>query len=214
MPAPGVTVVRGPVRQRYGSKVPDPRPHPPGPGPGLWARMIMSGMRGRSPALRRGCLTCAVLGGGTAGGAALDHGDRDQERAGPDGGHDAAPRGRLGLGEVGRQAKADAERPASCGFSASGPLLLCPVACHLVALRAGVLRCPRTHSGRESGPGSGVSSRSLARICPQCASVRGVPARVRCWLAPAATHADPGRGRELPEVLRSSAWLTGRAADR
>jgi hypothetical protein len=31
-------------------------------------------------------------------------------------------------------------------------------------------------------------------------------------------HADPGRGRELPEVLRSqyrsSAWLTGRAADR
>ena len=34
----------------------------------------------------------------------------------------------------------------------------------------------------------------------------------------AATHADPGRGRELPEVLRSqcrsSAWLTGRAADR
>ena len=80
------------------------------------------------------------------------------------------------------------------------------------------LRRPRTYSGRESGPGSGVSSRSLARICPQCASVRGVPAHVRCWLAPAATHADPGRGRELPEVLRSqcrsSAWLTGRAADR
>jgi hypothetical protein len=50
------------------------------------------------------------------------------------------------------------------------------------------------------------------------ASVRGVPAHVRCWLALAATHADPGRGRELPEVLRSqcrsSAWLTGRAADR
>jgi len=93
-------------------------------------------------------------------------------------------------------------------------VFLCPVACHLVALRAGV----HGHSGRESGPGSGVSSRSLARICPQCASVRGVPAHVRCWLAPAATHADPGRGRELPEVLRSqcrsSAWLTGRAADR
>ena len=49
----------------------------------------------------------AVLVGGTAGGAALGHGDRDQERAGPDGGHDAAPRGRLGLGEVGRQANAD-----------------------------------------------------------------------------------------------------------
>jgi len=46
----------------------------------------------------------------------------------------------------------------------------------------------------------------------------GVPAHVRCWLAPAATHADPGRGRELPEVLRSqcrsSALLTGRAAGR
>src|SRR5215470_18157070 len=26
---PGVTTVRGPVRQRYGSKVPSPRPHPP-----------------------------------------------------------------------------------------------------------------------------------------------------------------------------------------
>jgi hypothetical protein len=40
----------------------------------------------------------------------------------------------------------------------------------------------------------------------------------RCWLARAATHADPGRGRELPEVLRSqcrsSAWLTATAADR
>ena len=59
---------------------------------------------------------------------------------------------------------------------------------------------------------------AIQAICPQCASVRGVPAHVRCWLAPAATHADPGRGRELPEVLRSqcrsSAWLTGRAADR
>src|SRR5579863_3834090 len=28
MAAPGVTAVRGPVRQRYGSKLPGPRPHP------------------------------------------------------------------------------------------------------------------------------------------------------------------------------------------
>jgi hypothetical protein len=40
-----------------------------------------------------------------AGGAALDHGDRDQERAGRNGGHDPAPGGRLRLGEVGRQAQ-------------------------------------------------------------------------------------------------------------
>ena len=48
------------------------------------------------------------------------------ERGRCGGGHDAAPRGRLGLGEVGRQAKADAERPASCGFSASGRLCSVP----------------------------------------------------------------------------------------
>ena len=45
-----------------------------------------------------------------------------------------------------------------------------------------------------------------------------VTGRYPHWLALAATHADPGRGRELPGVLRSqcrsSAWLTGRAADR
>src|SRR5271169_3469177 len=33
-----------------------------------------------------------------------------------------------------------------------GPFLLCPVVCHLVALRADVSRCPRTHSGRDSCP--------------------------------------------------------------
>ena len=29
MPAPGVTAVKGRVRQRYGSKLSSPRPHPP-----------------------------------------------------------------------------------------------------------------------------------------------------------------------------------------
>src|SRR5271163_3983391 len=33
-----------------------------------------------------------------------------------------------------------------------GPFLLCPGVCHLVALRAAVSRCPRTHSGRDSCP--------------------------------------------------------------
>src|SRR6266568_5504876 len=33
-----------------------------------------------------------------------------------------------------------------------GLFLLCPVVCHLVALRAAVSRCPRTHSGRDSCP--------------------------------------------------------------
>ena len=33
-----------------------------------------------------------------------------------------------------------------------GPFLLCPVVCHLVALRAAVSRCLRTHSGRDSCP--------------------------------------------------------------
>ncbi len=41
---------------------------------------------------------------GAAGGAPLDHGDRDEER-GRDGGHDPAPGGRLRLGEVGGQAQ-------------------------------------------------------------------------------------------------------------
>jgi hypothetical protein len=44
------------------------------------------------------------------------------------------------------------KRRASCGFSASGPFLFCPVMCHLVALQAVMLRCPRTHSGRASVP--------------------------------------------------------------
>ena len=40
MPAPGVTAVKGPVRQRYGSKVPSPRPHPlPGRGRGWRVRI-------------------------------------------------------------------------------------------------------------------------------------------------------------------------------
>jgi hypothetical protein len=47
----------------------------------------------------------SAAGRGVAGGAALDHGDRDEERGGRDGSHDPAPGGRLRLGEVGGQAQ-------------------------------------------------------------------------------------------------------------
>jgi hypothetical protein len=58
------------------------------------------GHRGRPS--RRGRLARAVVlaggGAGTAGGAALDHRDRHQERGRRHGGHDPAPGRRLGLG--------------------------------------------------------------------------------------------------------------------
>jgi hypothetical protein len=51
-----------------------------------------------------------VVGGWAAGGAALDHGDRDKEGAGRDGGHDPAPGVRLCLGEAGGQAQSHPTR--------------------------------------------------------------------------------------------------------
>jgi hypothetical protein len=67
-------------------------------------------VRGRGWPSRRGQLAgTAVLAvgcwAGAEGGPALDHGDRDEERCGRDGGHDPAPGGRLRLGEVGGQAQ-------------------------------------------------------------------------------------------------------------
>jgi len=60
MSAPGVTTVRVQRDNATGARYPaqDPIP-PPRAGPGRWAQMIMSGMRGRSPARRRGCLVWA-----------------------------------------------------------------------------------------------------------------------------------------------------------
>jgi hypothetical protein len=55
------------------------------------------------PSRRRQVTGTAVPAGdrpGSADGAALDHGDRDQESAGRDGGHDPAPDVRLGLGRA------------------------------------------------------------------------------------------------------------------
>src|ERR1700691_5265358 len=49
-----------------------------------------------------------------------------------------------------------------------------------------MLRCPRTHGGRESGPGSGVGRRSTEFRCP----FRGVP-----WLKPGGRLVVPLRWR-------------------
>src|SRR5271155_2243944 len=51
--------------------------------------------------------------------------------------------------------------PLAANSRASGAFLLCPGVCHLVTLWGVVLRCPRTHGGRESGPGSGAGNRRL-----------------------------------------------------
>src|SRR6267154_4797312 len=55
-----------------------------------------------------------------------------------------------------------------------GPFLLCPVVCHLVALRAAVLRCPRTHSGRDSCPVTVGAHRRLFHGRPRTGRTGGV----------------------------------------
>ena len=75
---------------------------------------LVPGILHRGRPSRRGRLADgAVLArdeAGAAGGAALDHRDRHQERGRRDGGHDPAPGRRLGLGQVGRQAQQHAAR--------------------------------------------------------------------------------------------------------
>ena len=62
---------------------------------------LLRGIVYRGRPSRRGRLAVPGGGGaGTAGGAALDHRDRDQERGRRDGGHDPTPGRRLGLGQV------------------------------------------------------------------------------------------------------------------
>jgi len=73
--------------------------------------LVLGVLRRGRPSRRGKGTGVAVLAGdaggglGAAGGAALDHGDRDQEGTLRDGGHDAAPRGWLRLGQVRRQAE-------------------------------------------------------------------------------------------------------------
>ena len=55
-----------------------------------------------------------------------------------------------------------------------GPFLLCPVACHLVALRGGVSRCPRTYSGRDSCPITVGAHRRLFHGRPRTGRAGGV----------------------------------------
>ncbi len=75
-------------------------PAVPGLVPGIWHRG-----RPSPPGRLAGFAVLAGCGAGAAGGAALDHRDRDQERGGRDSGDDPAPGRRLGLGEVRGQAQ-------------------------------------------------------------------------------------------------------------
>ena len=75
-----------------------------------------------------------------------------------------------------------------------GPFLLCPVVCHLDALYTPVLRCPRTHSGRESVPGSGVGSRLTGFRCP----FRGVSRLDVGRRVERASRCPPGGPRNFP----------------
>ena len=62
-------------------------------------------------------------------------------------------------------------------------VFLCPAVCHLVALQGAVLRGPRTHSGREFRPGSGLRGRcspgSSPRMAHRCAIGLGGERRTR-----------------------------------
>ena len=55
-----------------------------------------------------------------------------------------------------------------------GPFVLCPVVCHLVALRDGVSRCPRTYGGRDSCPITVGAHRRLFHGRPRTGRVGGV----------------------------------------
>jgi hypothetical protein len=55
-----------------------------------------------------------------------------------------------------------------------GPFFLCPVVCHLVALRAAVSRCPRTHSGRDWCPKTVGAHRRLFHGRPRTGPAGGV----------------------------------------
>jgi hypothetical protein len=53
--------------------------------------------------------------------------------------------------------------PLAANSRASGPFLLCPSVCHLVALLTAVSRHPRTHSGRNPGRQDGRRNRGFPR---------------------------------------------------
>ena len=75
--------------------------------------------------------------------------------------------------------------PLAANSRAGGPFLLCPGVCHLVALRAAMLRCPRTHSGRASV----LQGRSVCTVTT--VGVHSSDGRV----TPSAFHGRPRTGR-------------------
>ena len=98
-----------------------------------------------------------------------------------------------------------------------GPFLLCPVVCHLVALRVAVSRCPRTHSGRRPCLSRGRGNRRLSTdghgraalaACPglTCAAESGVYLRVSARPRTSAAPRRPGRG---PRQCRAPAPRPG-----
>jgi hypothetical protein len=64
--------------------------------------------------------------------------------------------------------------PLAANFRASGPFRLCPSVCRLVALLVAVSRCPRTHSGRDSCPGTVGAHRRLFHGRPRTGRASGV----------------------------------------
>ena len=102
--------------------------------------------------------------------------------------------------------------PFAANSRAGGPFLLCPVMCHLVALRTVMLRCPRTHSGRASV----LQGRSVCAVTT--VGVHSCGGRV----TPSAFHGRPrtsradavsGAGRVFNRGRRRPAYLPGTSAD-
>jgi hypothetical protein len=89
--------------------------------------------------------------------------------------------------------------PLAGNSRASGPFLLCPAACHLVALRVGVSRCPRTHSGRASvSPARSVCTVGFPRTATDGPFWRRVPA-CRAPLSRACILVCPSSGQVIPQ---------------
>ena len=100
-------------------------------------------------------------------------------------------------------------------FSATRAVLLCPAMCHLVALWTGVLRGPRTYSGRRPGGDNGRRHRRFstdghgraalaARSGLTCAAESGVHPGETITVS-----VVPGRGVVRVEVTDRSGCLTG-----
>ncbi len=98
--------------------------------------------------------------------------------------------------------------PLAANSRASGAFPLCPVVCHLVALRTVMLRCPRTYSGRPSarlGRSVWAATTVGVRSCDgRCAQLRRSVCTVGCF--------TDGHGRAAP--VAGFAWTSAARARR